>query len=534
MERIIARTLGNEGQGIGNLISGKVFFAEGLLPGEEAEAEVISEKQKILIAEVKERLNDSDQRVIPPCRNFGICGGCDLMHMSEELELSFKKDKVKDALRRIGGIDTEVRDIIDSPRRYNYRNHMQYVISGTDIGLRSKKSSDFSCADGCLIEYEAFTRIKEVIRKCLSDHPTTLFSSLILRGSERTSEYLAEFVTEEDRSHEILIRDAKAYAEGMDLFAKMEEASGGKLTGIVLQICSDKTAKRTRSGKRVTLYGVDYYREKLCGRLFRIRSGAFFQVNTEGAEQLYGLVREVVKDAQVIYDLFCGTGSIGLCCASEDTRLFGIEVSPEAVSSAKINAGLNGIRNATFVIKQAERFDFGKGDLPKPDAVIVDPPRKGMDIALITKLRKLAPEKIIYVSCDPATLARDLKNLSCDYEIISATPVNMFPFSHHVETVVLLSKGNISSQNVRVEFSLEDMDMSRFQQGATYEQIQEWVQEKYGFHVTHLNIAQVKRKHGIIERENYNKPKSPDSKQPGCPEEKTRAIEEALRYYQMI
>lgn len=439
MEKITARTLGNEGQGIGNLSSGKVFFAEGLLPGEEAMAEVVSDKKKIMVAKVSSRLSDSPQRIIPPCENYGACGGCDIMHMNSDLELQFKQNKVREALQRIGGLDIEVNDIIDSPRRLNYRNHMQYVISGMDIGLRSNKSNDFACCDGCMIEYEAFSRIRRVIKDCLEQHPTTLFSSIILRGSERTREYLVEFVTESSQSHEILIRDAQKYVESMSVFDRINEAIDGELTGIVLQMCGDKTARRTRSGKRVVLCGTDYFHEVLSGKKFRVRAGAFFQVNTEGAEKLYAPVREFVKDAKVLYDLFCGTGSIGLCCASSDTRLFGIEVSSEAVSSAKTNAELNGIENADFVVKQAERFDFDGGDLPKPDAVIVDPPRKGMDVALIAKLKKLAPQKIAYVSCDPATLARDLKFLATDYEILSVIPVNMFPFSHHVETVVLMT-----------------------------------------------------------------------------------------------
>lgn len=461
MEKIKARTLGNEGQGIGNLSSGKVFFAEGLLPGEEAMAEVVSDKKKIMVAKVTERLSDSPQRIIPSCENYGKCGGCDIMHMSSELELAFKRNKVKEALQRIGGMDIEVNDIIDSPRRLNYRNHMQYVISGMDIGLRSQSSNDFACCDGCMIEYEAFSKIRKIVKECFEYHPTTLFSSLILRGSERTGEYLMEFVTESSQSHEILIRDAQKYIESMNVFEKINETIDGELKGIVLQMCGDKTSRRTRSGKRVVLCGKDYFHEILSDRRFRIRAGAFFQVNTEGAEKLYAPVREFVKDAEVLYDLFCGTGSIGLCCASPDTRLFGIEVSSEAVSSAKTNAELNGITNADFVVKQAERFDFDGGDLPKPDAVIVDPPRKGMDIALIAKLKKLAPQKIAYVSCDPATLARDLKYLATDYEVLSVTPVNMFPYSHHVETVCLLSNTHRPKKESYITLDVEMEDYYR-------------------------------------------------------------------------
>ena len=166
--------------------------------------------------------------------------------------------------------------------------------------------------------------------------------------------------------------------------------------------------------------------------------GAFFQVNTEQAERLYDQVKTHARGSRILYDLFCGTGSIGICCADEDTRLFGIEVSKEAVDSAKVNAELNNMRNAEFVAKPAERFDFD--DLPVPDSIIVDPPRKGMDIALINKLKRIAPQKIIYVSCDPGTLARDLKYLCSDYMIRSVRPFELFSWSEHVETVVQLSR----------------------------------------------------------------------------------------------
>ena len=459
MEKIKAQALDYEGRGIAKTSEGKVIFTEDLLPGEEAEIEIVSEKSKTSEGRIVERFSTSPDRIDPPCENYGKCGGCAIMHMSESLRVSFKENRVRESLQRIGRLENiEVAPLVVSPRTNNYRNHMQYVISGMNIGLRAKSSNDFACADGCLIEYEAFSRMRKALEVHFQDSPTNLFSSLILRGSERTGEYLVEFVCETDQSHEIAIRDARRYIESGMLFEKMEKVIGdGKLMGIVIQICSAKTSKRTRSGKRVVIAGCDYYHEILCGKKFRIRSGAFFQVNTEGAELLYGLVRDHVKDSKVIYDLFCGTGSIGLCCASEDAMLFGIEVSSEAVSSAKVNAELNGAKNASFVVKQAERFDFDKDDLPRPDVVIVDPPRKGMDIALINKLKRLAPSKIAYVSCDPSTLARDLKYLTTDYDIVKVTPVDMFPFSHHVESVALLQRmSNTRERTITLDVEMED------------------------------------------------------------------------------
>ena len=229
---------------------------------------------------------------------------------------------------------------------------------------------------------------------------------------------------------------------------------------------------------------------------------------------------------------------ISLFLAQKARKVYGVEVVPQAISDARDNAALNGIANAEFFVGKAEEVLPAWADAhpdERIDVIVTDPPREGCDARCLDTMLRLAPDRIVYVSCDPATLARDLKILSAGgYRIERVQPMDQFAWTGHVETVVLLSKGNISSQNVRVEFSLEDMDMSGFQQGATYEQVQDWVQDKYGFHVTHLNIAQVKRRHGIIERENYNKPKSPDSKQPGCPEEKVKAIEAALKHFQMI
>jgi len=235
----------------------------------------------------------------------------------------------------------------------------------------------------------------------------------------------------------------------------------------------------------------------------------------------------------VLFDLYSGTGTISQLMAKSARKVVGVEIVEEAVQAARENAAMNGITNCEFIAGDVLKVIDQIPD--KPDVIVLDPPRDGIHPKALPKILKYQVPNILYISCKPTSLARDIPAFYlAGYRLQKAVCVDMFPWTTGVETVVQLSKGNISSQNVRVEFSLEDMDMSRFQQGATYEQIQAWVQEKYGFHVTHLNIAQVKRKHGIIERQNYNKPKSPDSKQPGCPEDKTRAIETALKHFQMI
>jgi 23S rRNA (uracil1939-C5)-methyltransferase len=233
---------------------------------------------------------------------------------------------------------------------------------------------------------------------------------------------------------------------------------------------------------------------------------------------------------ETVWDLYCGIGTISLFLAQKAKQVYGVEIIPQAVEDAKNNAKLNNFTNAEFFVGKAEdvtdriwneygdkKDDEKAFEMTHPDVIVVDPPRKGCDELCIKTMLKMDPKRIVYVSCDSATLARDLK-LLCEggYELISVCPCDMFPNTIHVETVCLLSKGDVKSKKIRVEFSLEDIDTDGFKKGATYNAIRDWIKAKYGYRVTNLNIAQVKQKHGIIERENYNKPKSPDSKQPGC------------------
>lgn len=446
IHQVTIKALGSEAQGIGTLDSGKTVFIEGLLVGEKANIEVLSEKSKLAIGRIVERLSDSENRVDPVCPYYGICGGCSCMHMNYEAQAAFKENKVREVLYRVGRISDEVIEnvfepIVKSDEIYNYRNHMQYSIGDMKIGFRARDSHEIIEIEDCCLEYKAFSKMRRAFKEAFLSYPTELFTTLIVRGSERTNEYLVELVVETSNPHEIVIRDVKRYIEATDLFEKFNCAlDGGKLMGIVLQICSDQKSKRYRTGKRVVIAGVDYFHENLLNRTFRIKAGAFFQVNTVQAEKLYSIVKRHATDSEVIYDLFCGTGSIGLCAVSEGQKLYGIEVSPEAVASAKVNAEISGVKNATFVVKQAERFDFDSSKFDRADTIIVDPPRKGMDVALISRLLKMEAERIIYVSCDPATLSRDLKMLCDKYEVKAVTPVDLFANTDHVETIVLLSK----------------------------------------------------------------------------------------------
>ena len=280
---------------------------------------------------------------------------------------------------------------------------------------------------------------------------------------------------------------------------------------------------------------------------FKISPLSFYQVNPVQTEKLYSLALEYagLTGKETVWDLYCGIGTISLFLAGKAKKVCGVEIIPQAIDDARENAKRNHIENAEFFVGKAEEVlpefyekamkEVSSDEMLHPDVIVVDPPRKGCDDACLNTMLRMQPGRIVYVSCDSATLARDLKIL-CDggYEIRKVRGVDQFGMTVHVETVVLLSKGEVDSKKIRVEFSLEDMDMSEFQDGATYTQIKDYVLEHSGLKVSNLYISQIKRKCGIEVGKNYNLPKSEDSRQPQCPPEKEKAIREAFKYFGMI
>ena len=435
---------GSEGRGIGHTAEGKVVFVPGAIPGETVEAEIVKESSRIAEARLIEVIKRSDlRRDIPEGLDLP---GLNLAHVSSEGQTGYKEDRVRECLERIGGFSAEelqavLKPLIPSSKSSRYRNHVQYKIASGRISMTATGSDRAIPIEEDGICYEVLWEAAKVFEECFDRFPNNFIDGLVLRGSERTKEILMEITSPGKGSNELTIRDVKRFMETTDLTGKLgSRIPDYKLRGIILRISGDKVQKRTRTGKRICLEGEDFYEEILLGRRFRIRSGAFFQVNIEQAEQLYLQVKEGIKGFDPIYDIYCGAGSIGLSVKEEGQTLYGIESVPEAVASARINAGLNGCNNVTFLMKQAEKTDFAKEGFPLPEAVIVDPPRKGMDIGFIGKLKDLAPKRLVYVSCDPATMARDLKLLKDSYKVLSVTPVDMFPQTSHVETCVILSK----------------------------------------------------------------------------------------------
>ena len=437
------KDMGTDGEGIGTLPSGKTVFVQGALPGEVCRIEIINEKAKFCEGKLREILKASPDRTgryedDPP--------GAGLAHLSYEAQLKYKEQKVRSCLQRLGRQDEEilretVKPTFPSEDTWHYRNHMQYKISDNRICLTASSSDELVDAEDSPLEYVVFNNIRETLEETFVHAPTTLFCGLVLRGSERTKQVLIEFVSDSPASHETVLRDVTQYIKATSLEMHLKENCPYEIKGILLRISSTSVSKRVRSGKRFTIAGDDFYEEVLCGCNFRIKAGAFFQVNIPQAEHLYRFAAEDLKDEKVIWDIYCGTGSIGLTVTNKDQTLIGIESVQEAVNSARINASLSGRDDAKFICRPAERTDLNKGDLPRPDAVIVDPPRKGMDPGFVKNLLSVAPGKISYVSCDPATMARDIKTLTeGGYRLISVQPVDMFPNTPHVETVCLLSQ----------------------------------------------------------------------------------------------
>ena len=306
----------------------------------------------------------------------------------------------------------------------------------------------------------------------------------------------------------------------------------------IVQNINPTRSSAVLGSREKTLYGPGFVLDTLCGTQFAISSRSFYQVNRTQTEVLYKKALELAKltGRETVIDAYCGIGTIGLCAAPLAKQVIGVERNPAAVKDAAANARRNKIANARFVCADAtEWMAAAAGEGLHPDVVFLDPPRAGSTPECIAAVNKMKPRRVVYVSCDPETLARDVAAFTrLGWRAAKFCPVDLFPQTKHVETVVLLSKGEVDSKKIRVEFSLEDMDMSEFQDGATYPQIKEYVLEHTGLKVSNLYISQIKRKCGIGVGKNYNLPKSEDSRQPQCPQEKEKAIREAFKYFGMI
>ena len=524
---------GEGGMGVAR-IDGRVVFVHGALRGEKCRVLILKTLKSVAFAKVLEVLEPSSERITPDCPYFPRCGGCTYRHIRYEEELRLKKQRVQDNLSRIGGSDVTVEEILGAQDTLRYRNKAQYPVSKDGaVGFYRARTHEVIECEHCLLVKPEADAAAEALREYMQSCRVAGYDEKTGRGLVRHL-YIRSNAAGESLVC-VLVNGDKLPKE--DRLVTLLRDACPKCTGIVLGT-NTKKGNVILGDRYRTLWGSDRLEDTLCGKTFRLSVPSFYQVNRVQAERLYAKAIEFagLTGQETVLDLYCGAGTITLALSDHAKKVLGAEIVPEAIDDARENAARNGVKNAEFFCGDASDVakKLARENL-RPDVITVDPPRKGLAADVVESIAEMQPQRVVYVSCDSATMARDVKRLAdLGYTAQRACAVDMFPRADHVETVVLLSKGKVDSKKIRVEFSLEDMDMSEFQDGATYPQIKEYVLEHTGLKVSNLYISQIKRKCGIGVGKNYNLPKSEDSRQPQCPPEKERAIRDALKFFHLI
>ena len=516
---------------------GMTVFVRGAVTGDRVLAHIIKVKKTYAVGIIKKLIQRSPMRAKNFCPIAEKCGGCCFAHIKYNAELEIKAQQVADNFKRLGKLDIVPDPIIPSPSAERYRNKAQYPV-GSDgkfasIGFYAPMTHRIiDCAD-CLLQPKEFAEITDIFRDWIREKKIPVYSE-----ADGTGLLRHVYIRKAAATEQIMVcavANGEKLPEADDLIERLKTVNG--VASIILNINREKT--NVVLGKECrTLWGSDFITDELCGLKFNLSALSFYQVNHDGAEVLYGKAKEYASltGGETLVDLYCGTGTIGLTMAKNVKKLIGVEIVPQAVENAKENAKLNGIDNAEFICSdasQAAQTLFERGE--KPDVVILDPPRKGCDEALINTVAKMKPDRVVYVSCDSATLARDCRRFAdLGYETLRATPVDMFPRTAHVETVVLLVRKISTKDYVTVEVRPEELELGSLKTHGTYEEIKSYVLHKHGLKISTLNISQVKRKCGLDVGEAYNKPKKQNSKVPNCPPEKETAIMDALKHFNMI
>ena len=527
-----------EGEGIGK-VEGFPFFIKDSIIGDNIQAKIVKMKKTYGYARVEKILTPSINRVQPVCDVARQCGGCQLQAMAYSQQLEYKRNKVKNNLKRIGGFqEIEVLPVIGMEHPWRYRNKTQ-VPFGMDktgnivAGFYAGRTHSIIDHEDCLLAPEINRKIIEIIKNYMKQYKIRPYDEKSQQGIVRHVLIRQGYTTGEIMV--CLVINRKSLPKAEQLVEQLKQIPG--MTSISYNINCENT--NVILGETVvTLYGPSYITDFIGTIQYQISPQSFFQVNPIQTEKLYETALEYagLTGNEIVWDLYCGIGTITLFLAQKAKMVYGVEIVEPAIQDARKNAEINQIQNAEFYVGRAEDIlpEKYKKEQIKADVIVVDPPRKGCEQTLLETILQMQPKRIVYVSCDSATLARDLKYLCKEkYQIEKIQPVDMFPESVHVETVCLLSKLN-AKQHIEVEIKMDELDLTAAESKATYEEIKAYVLEHSGMKVSSLYIAQVKQKCDIIERENYNKPKSEDAKQPQCPPEKEKAIMEALKHFGMI
>ena len=534
--------LSSDGSGVAHSADGEAVFVPGTAPGDEARVRIVKDCGRYAFGILDELLTPSPDRVPVDCPVAGPCGGCSLRHLDYTTELRAKQESVLDAFRRIGGLEVPVLDILPSPEVDRYRNKVQFPV-GVDkngapcIGFYAGRTHRIVPCPDCKLQPNVLNEIGNALCAFFAQQGIRPYDEQSGKGLVRHI-----FLRRGAHSGQIMVclvctRAKLPHAEQLCTALRGQFPA---ISTILLNVNAKNTNVILGSENHI-LYGPGYIEDTLCGVPVRLGPLSFYQVNTLAAERLYGVAAQYAQltPDDTLLDLYCGMGTIGLSMAEQCRELIGVEIVPEAIESAKANAARMGeavaAKSRFFCADAGQAATQLAAEGLHPDIVMLDPPRKGCDEATLSAVVRMAPRRVVYVSCNPATAARDAAGLEQnEYHVEKVQPVDLFPRTKHVECVIALSKGEIDSKKVRVEFSLEGMDTSGLQKGATYPEIKARVLEQTGLKVSSLYISQVKQKCGLEVRENHHKAKSENTKQPQCPKEKEDAIVEALKHFQMI
>lgn len=550
--------IGVGGEGIGK-VDGYTLFIKDAIIGDVVEAKVMKAKKNYGYARLMNVLTPSKDRVEEPvCPMARKCGGCQIQEMKYPAQLAFKEAKVRGNLERIGEVPTELLDQIMHPavgmdgegmQPFRYRNKAQFPI-GTDkdgrviAGFYAGRTHSIIENTDCALGVEVNEEILNCILDFMEEFKIPAYDEVKHKGLVR--HVLLRYGFKTDEIMVCLVINGKTIPHCHDLVGRLRQISG--MTSITLSTNTAKTNVIMGDTIRL-LWGQEFITDYIGEIKYQISPLSFYQVNPVQTEKLYGLALDYagLTGNEAVWDLYCGIGTISLFLAKKAKQVYGVEIVPQAIDDAKNNAKINDITNAEFYVGKAEEVlpeyykEYEKthnGETAHADVIVVDPPRKGCEESLLQTIVDMQPEKVVYVSCDSATLARDVKFLRANgYELKDVTPVDQFPHTVHVETCVLLGRKIVNDKNVEymhVDYEPEDAEYLRGIEGsATYAEIKKWIKEQYNVSVSSLYIAQCKDACGFEKRDNYNKGVE-GHRVPNCPEEKKKLILEAFKHFKMI
>ena len=541
--------MGIDGEGIGK-VNGFTLFVKDALIGDVAEVKVMKAKKSYGYARLMKLVTPSPDRVEPVCSVARQCGGCQIQALSYAKQLEFKQNKVRGNLIRIGGFDEALIDEIMEPiggmeEPFHYRNKAQYPV-GTDkegnliAGFYAGRTHQIIPNLDCALGDAGNKEILEKILAFMKEYGLTAYNEETGKGLVRHVLIRKGFTTKEIMVCLVINGKKLPYSEA--LAAVLAEIPG--MTSITYSINQENT--NVIMGEVICpVWGQTFITDYIGNVKYQISPLSFYQVNPVQTEVLYGQALQYagLTGEETVWDVYCGIGTISLFLAQKAKKVYGVEIVPQAIEDAKKNAEINGIQNAEFYVGKAEDVlpqyykDYAKahpGENALADVIVVDPPRKGCEESVLETMVHMQPERIVYVSCDSATLARDLKYL-CEngYGLEKVRAVDMFPHTGHVETVVQLVRKKPDTY-IDITVDMDELDLTSSEAKATYDEIKDYIFDKHRVKVSSLYIAQIKQKHGIIERDCYNNSKKDNTKQPQCPPEKVKLIEEALRHFKMI